>query len=120
MTRFLTRLSTVFVFTLAPTLFGCGSNGQSNNPVPTAAVDRSGTADIGDIALLESEADRDAAIRQSICPVSGKPLGSMGKPIKINVQGRDVFLCCSGCEDSLREEPQKYFDILDSAPPTDE
>ena len=34
---------------------------------------------------------------QAICPVSGKPLGSMGKPVKVKVGDEELFLCCRGC-----------------------
>ena len=34
---------------------------------------------------------------QKICPVSGKPLGSMGAPTKVKVGDEEVFLCCPGC-----------------------
>ncbi|HUG68077.1 MAG TPA: hypothetical protein VMM76_10005 [Pirellulaceae bacterium] len=36
---------------------------------------------------------------QEICPVSGKSLGSMGKPIKaiVGEAKEEVFLCCKGC-----------------------
>ena len=36
---------------------------------------------------------------QKICPVSGKPLGSMGAPIKVKAAGMDLFLCCEGCKE---------------------
>ena len=35
---------------------------------------------------------------QRICPVSGKKLGSMGKPIKRRIGKEEIFLCCKGCE----------------------
>lgn len=47
-------------------------------------------------------ADQEQAKRQRICPVTRKPLGSMGPPIRVEVNGRVVFICCSGCEDRLR------------------
>jgi len=56
-----------------------------------------------------SEADRAAALAQKICPVSDEPLGSMGAPLKVTVEGRDVFLCCEGCKKALEEDPQKYL-----------
>jgi Cu(I)/Ag(I) efflux system membrane fusion protein len=56
-----------------------------------------------------SEEDRNLAIAQKLCPVSDEPLGSMGAPIKLNVNGRDVFICCDGCGDFLKEEPEKYL-----------
>ena len=43
------------------------------------------------------------------CPVTGKPLGSMGPPVRVIVAGRSVLLCCKGCEDTLKEAPEKYL-----------
>jgi Cu(I)/Ag(I) efflux system membrane fusion protein len=37
------------------------------------------------------------------------PLGSMGTPIKVDVKGRAVFICCEGCRESLLAEPKKYL-----------
>ena len=34
---------------------------------------------------------------QQICPVSGKPLGSMGDPIKVRLGEQSAFVCCQGC-----------------------
>ena len=36
---------------------------------------------------------------QKICPVSGKPLGSMGTPQEVKAGGMDLFLCCEGCKE---------------------
>ena len=38
-----------------------------------------------------------AIARQKICPVSGKPLGSMGDPLAIDVRGQQIYVCCAGC-----------------------
>ncbi len=62
-----------------------------------------------------SAEDRAAVLAQKICPVTGEALGSMGLPIKLTVEGREVFICCEGCEAPLRDEPEKYFAILDKA-----
>ncbi len=56
-----------------------------------------------------SPEDRAAAEKQRVCPVTGELLGAMGKPYKISVEGRTVFLCCSGCEEEFRKNPDKYF-----------
>lgn len=56
-----------------------------------------------------SAGDRTAALAQKICPVTDKPLGSMGKPPKVTVEGRDVFLCCDGCDEELHKDPSKYL-----------
>ena len=34
---------------------------------------------------------------QKICPVTGKPLGSMGDPLKVKIGEEQIFLCCKGC-----------------------
>ncbi len=53
------------------------------------------------------------AEKQKVCPVSGEPLGSMGMPYKVTVKGREVFLCCQGCEGEIKENPDKYLARLD-------
>ncbi len=45
-----------------------------------------------------SERDQLKVAVQKICPVSGKPLGRMGTPLKVKVGGMDTFLCCEGCK----------------------
>ena len=62
-----------------------------------------------------SEEDRALAEAQVICPVTEVRLGSMGMgtPIKLDIEGRTVFICCEGCRDSWVNEPDKYFKILD-------
>jgi hypothetical protein len=63
-----------------------------------------------------SAEDRPLADRQKLCPVTTKPLGSMGTPTRVVVSGRVVFLCCDGCEDALKQEPAKYVAKLPVAP----
>lgn len=62
-----------------------------------------------------SDADRALAKAQVICPVTEVRLGSMGMgtPIKLEIEGRTVFICCEGCRDGWVDEPDKYFKILD-------
>jgi Cu(I)/Ag(I) efflux system membrane fusion protein len=48
--------------------------------------------------------DRPLAEAQGYCPVTDKPLGSMGKPIKFMFKGQPVFVCCEGCADDVRED----------------
>jgi RND family efflux transporter MFP subunit len=72
-------------------------------------------------ALSElSDDDRLLAEQQSICPVTKMPLGSMGTPPKIDLNGQPVFLCCSGCEGRLRADPEAYMANLMKNPQTGE
>ncbi|MBL6706552.1 MAG: hypothetical protein ISQ06_10590 [Planctomycetaceae bacterium] len=50
-----------------------------------------------------------AVAQQKICPVSGKPLGSMGAPPAVRIGDRDVYVCCAGCTNALKADPQKYL-----------
>ncbi len=56
-----------------------------------------------------SPVDRAAALRQKTCPVTGLPLGSMGPPPRVVVNGKTVFICCEGCAATLEEAPEKYL-----------
>jgi YHS domain-containing protein len=128
-------LSTVIAFVsgLGVLLAGCSQPGSKSSPkadppssaspqkpaeTPKAAEPKQ--ADAGAKALPEGlaelpEADRALAQKQKVCPVSGEPLGSMGKPVKVEIKGRTVFLCCGGCEADLKKDPDKYLAKLDAA-----
>ncbi len=58
----------------------------------------------------EIPSDPAAAIaRQSICPVTGAKLGSMGDPIPVLANGQTVFLCCAGCIGAIESKPDYYL-----------
>lgn len=52
-------------------------------------------------------ADRKLAEAQEWCAVSTGPLGNMGTPYKVMLNGQPVFLCCDGCKDTAEAEPEK-------------
>lgn len=56
-----------------------------------------------------SIAEQHIALQQRSCPVTKQPLGSMGKPIRVSVAGRSVYVCCQGCVDALRKNPTQYL-----------
>ena len=62
--------------------------------------------------------DAAAIAFQKTCPVMQKPLDAMGGPWKINLRGRDVFVCCPGCTKALEREPAKYLALLPTPPAT--
>jgi len=57
--------------------------------------------------------DRALALKQKTCPITGEPLGSMGTPFKVKLGGRTVFLCCEGCKDEARKDPDSVLKKLD-------
>jgi hypothetical protein len=75
---------------------------------PTEAAESKSAKIVAALSKLSDE-DRALAERQRICPVAEMPLGSMGTPIKVDVDGRPVFICCEGCREELLAEPAKYI-----------
>jgi len=79
--------------------------GESASP---AGSDDSALAGLADLLAP----DRTLALIQRTCPVTGKSLGSMGTPARVEMEGRVVFLCCGGCEGPFKKNPQKYLSKL--------
>jgi hypothetical protein len=103
---------------LVTVLVGC-SGGDPAKPTTTAGTEPAQTSveedtKANDAMAKLSPADRAKAEIQKMCPVSNEPLGSMGTPIKVTVEGRDVFVCCEGCVDELKANFAKYADQLEN------
>lgn len=67
------------------------------------------------VPMTDSQREAAAIAEQGICPVSGQPLGSMGRPIAVDLDGQTVFVCCKGCIDRLKANPEKYLAALPKA-----
>ncbi len=81
----------------------------SASPVLIAPVAAS-TTDVKIAAALAklSPADRVLAGAQRFCPVLEKSrLGSMGAPVKLMIDGKPVFVCCSSCRESALKNPEQ-------------
>jgi hypothetical protein len=101
------------VFFSAVLLAGCSS---ANKSAPSSTADWKKGLDEDVVTALSqlSPDDRSAALSQKVCPVSDKPLGGMGKPFQVTVEGEKVFLCCGGCQDTIRADSKKYLSKLKS------
>jgi len=85
-----------------------GHNGHDDQAAPDRKTDAAPADAAKGLAEL-SDADRAAAEKQRVCPVSGLVLGTMGKPYKVTVKGKAVFLCCPGCEEKIMKDPDTYL-----------
>ncbi len=89
-----------------------GASGGPQADKHAAAAVRSSLTDDEDgklksaLAKLSPE-DRKLAEAQRLCPVLKSRLGSMGRPVKLLLNGQPVFLCCKGCEAEARARPEK-------------
>jgi hypothetical protein len=92
-------------------VLGCG-----NKPSPSTHNDDQHShenttheeAEVDEAFAKLSPEDREAAIAQKMCPVSDQALGSMGAPIKVIVEGQEVFVCCAGCVEELKNNFAEY------------
>jgi hypothetical protein len=60
---------------------------------------------------LVPESDRALALRQRTCPVTRELLGAHGRPLKITIGQRTVFVCCQGCLNDLKADPERYLAV---------
>jgi Cu(I)/Ag(I) efflux system membrane fusion protein len=65
-----------------------------------------------ELAKLSPE-DAASAEKQHICPVSGEMLGTMGLPVKVDVNGNQIWICCEHCKESIQKDPEKYLAKLE-------
>lgn len=84
--------------TVAYRIAGIGPDKRKLLRVTTAGVVPTTQAQLA-AAAIES---------QKVCPVSGQPLGAMGKPIAVSLGEQTVYVCCAGCVDAVKSEPTKF------------
>ena len=65
-----------------------------------------------ELAKLSPE-DAASAEKQHMCPVSGEMLGTMGPPIKLDLNGKQVWICCDHCKETIEKDPEKYLAKLE-------
>ncbi len=99
---------------------GCQSDTLPSRPEASTHVESDGDDDAdrehGDdgesdvkIAMgMLSPDDRREAEAQKFCAVMNTSLlGSMGAPLKLDVQGQPVFVCCAGCKSKALKNPDE-------------
>ncbi len=98
-------------------LYGC-STSSTPEPQPSVEAEAHGDhshADQSDMDAMHAQLaklspeDAASAEKQHICPVSGEMLGLMGPPIKVDVQGTQVWICCEDCREQLLENPDEFL-----------
>ena len=102
----------VALVALAAWITGCQPEQPEAAPGASDAAASGGDdtdAKIQEAFAALSPEDRELAMKQKVCPVSDDVLGVMGTPIKVSVNGHDVFICCPSCEEPLMKDPDKYL-----------
>lgn len=92
----------------APSLEGPKTDATDETGEPVKLTDE----EVARIKKLP-ENEQAAALAQAVCPVSGHHLGFMGIPAKTTALGRTIYLCCSGCEDDVKADPEAIIAKLE-------
>lgn len=108
---------TASVLFLAAAALGvtAGCNTNSNPPAanpPAAGSNATGPSEMekmkAELAKLSPE-DTASAEKQHVCLVTEKMLGTMGPPLKVDVDGKPIWICCEGCRDELLANKETYL-----------
>lgn len=91
---------------------GCTQTTEESAGTADAAAGDGTDLTLDPMAALSPE-DQALVAAQKKCPVGGE-LGSMGTPVKVDVDGRTVFICCEHCREPLLADPEKYLAKLDA------
>ncbi len=85
-----------------------GEAAQVASEQATSKEAASELATINEALANLSPEDRLLAESQKFCAIATEsPLGSMGTPLKVEVNGEAVFLCCAGCKGKALRNPQE-------------
>jgi hypothetical protein len=81
---------------------------RAGDEAPTKKVkEQDPEARIKDALAKLSEVDRNLVEAQRYCPIQTEMrLGSMGPPVKLEVSGKPVFLCCAACREDALADPK--------------
>ncbi len=90
-------LAGVFVMTAAAAGAAPKGSGTMKGSVSSGAAEAKGLVKVGN----------------TICPVSGEPVGEMGAPAQVVYKGKVYNLCCPGCAKKFLADPEKYAAIAE-------
>ena len=107
------RITLVCVVSLSVSVMGCGADKEDPH-AGHAHHDHSAQmheehADHAGHAGHKAHADTDSLVLQTTCPVMG---GAINKELYVDHEGKRIYVCCGGCIDQIKQDPQKYIDKL--------
>lgn len=110
-------MTTRIIFTIGTCIALAGCTAEKPTPTASTPVVANSRDDAGkEVELDEVATERaklDAPARalvdaQEWCVISSdERLGSMGAPIRLDIQGQAVYVCCKGCQKKAESNPEK-------------
>ncbi len=97
----------------------CGTKGSCDGGECTCAGPQSATSKPMQYASADTKAEgiatKKEVVGNTICPVSGDKIGSMGPGVTVEHEGKIYNLCCEGCIDKFKAEPDKYSTMAEDS-----
>jgi YHS domain-containing protein len=82
----------------------CGGN----KPAANTAMNHGDKA--APVNPADLKAPGDAAVGdRTTCPISGETFVVTANSPKVEFEGKTYFMCCPGCEEKFKADPQKYL-----------
>jgi hypothetical protein len=104
-------LLAALVLPAALALTGCNTNKDKPQADAPAGQTKPGSTTDDEVAAERAKldpADRALVEAQEWCVVqTDERLGSMGPPLKLDIKGQPVFVCCKGCRKKAEADPDK-------------
>jgi YHS domain-containing protein len=67
---------------------------------------------VNSFAGTEAEKTNESELKlQTTCPVMG---GEINRDLYVDHEGKRIYVCCEGCIDQVKNNPEKYIDKLES------
>jgi len=115
MKRFIASGRLTILLLVAVGISGCmdkpsstGESGGTSERASSAGAKPNETDDVAVERAKLSPGDRALVEAQEWCVISAdSKLGSMGSPIKLDIKGQAIFVCCKGCKGSAERDPDK-------------
>ena len=96
------------VLSVLAVITGCQKTARPKSAVEPANAKVDATDDVAAERDKLSPEDRALVEAQEWCAVStDERLGSMGPPLKLDIKGQAVFVCCKGCKRKAEADPDK-------------
>lgn len=61
------------------------------------------------IKAIEDKGEK-VAVLQTTCPVMG---GAVNKDLYVDADGKRIYICCKGCEATVKKDPAKYIKVIE-------
>ncbi len=105
---------TAFVLMITPTnVFACSCCGKKAEAAQsTSSCQNSCSAGCGNADATCSE--KALEVKNTNCPVSGQPIGSMGDGVSVTHNGKTYQLCCAGCVERFKAYPEQYIQKMET------